>query len=79
MVVEGREYPVPPRYFSWMEEELADVKLDRKLKVKERENRLGMPEIARERRAKEVYQQQRLQERKAKEKVGTPWKQKPKM
>ena len=43
VVVEGREYPVPPRYFSWMEEELADVKLDRKLKVKERENRLGMP------------------------------------
>lgn len=68
-VVEGREYPVPQRYLQWMEEELAGVKAERLEKVKERESRLGLFEIMRERAAKEILQKQRINNRKGNEKL----------
>jgi len=69
VIVEGKELPVPQRYMAWMEEELFHVKHERKKKVEDRKKHLGYFELDRERRAKEIYQKQRVKERANKEKM----------
>lgn len=64
VVIEGREYPIPQRYLLWMEDELKEVKADRKRKVDEKYREKGYFEIDRELRAKEVYQRDKIRNQK---------------
>lgn len=64
VVIEGRKYPVPQRYIAWMEDELKEVKLERKRLMDRKYNEKGYFEIDREIRAKEVYQRDRIRNQK---------------
>lgn len=59
VVVEGREYPCPPRYLAWMEEELAHVKADRAARFKDMDIDKKI-DLHRERRAREITAKQRV-------------------
>lgn len=71
-VIEGREYPIPHVYFDWSEamayDPLYRVKIQRlkRFQSMTAEKKL---DLYREREAKEVYQKQRVEERKSKEKL----------
>jgi len=73
LVIEGREYPVPPRYLVWKEDELFHVKQERSERFKNMpiEKRIDMH---RERRAREVYAKQKVENRRTKEVIGQPTK-----
>lgn len=77
VVVEGKEHPVPRRYFLWALDEFEHIKLDKQKYAMEKGERLldkfgvvgADKESAREREAKRVHMQQKLDEKSYKEKI----------
>lgn len=53
-VIEGREYPIPPRYFTWYEKELQHVKIARRNHAKKQANKYDPVERRRRSDSKQI-------------------------
>lgn len=72
VVIEGKEFPIPPQYFRWAEENLGDCLKNVKAKRADRFKNMPIEKVIdkhRERRAKEVHLKQRLKHQKSKEQL----------
>lgn len=72
VIIEGREFPVPPQYIRWCEENMENELHGVKLRRAERFKNLSIEKVIdkrREHRAKEVYLNQKVQHQKRKEKI----------